>query len=568
MTSEIHVSDLSRCEPACALSVTARPGAWRVVPYETEEGVRGNMIFAAPEDRAPPVTIRLGARGPHRIFVGINHTRSSLGDTLHHTPWSMYGSTWLKLTGDVGCSRFAPEMLWRHALGRFPDRVGREGEIWGAVHETYWRTADVSGRDLVIRPPGPPCDGPEVAGIANLAWVRLVPLAAAEVASWRALAPGPDTRRLAILYCTGQLTGHTSGSPMFHPTDEQWMCEELAPFLDNDVGIISFEAIRGNLCAFHTRTGDVGTEDNRWPADWIDPLATAVALARRHGIAVFASMRMIGASLPVVRQPIQWARFYWRHQAWAKRSPEGIAASGLSLAYPEVRAHWISLLRETLALGCDGVQLHLNRSDPFVLYERPSAEAFHRDHGVDLRDVSLADPRWAGHMDRFVTRFLREVRAMLAEWPGRKLAVTVPCGSYGSAAAIDPMRRGCDVETWLAEGLVDYLMPTPAIDPGRLARWRSLASRRVQIWPDLMPRTQPGEAYAALARSYYEAGADGLCLWDGERRAPRCSEWSVLRHLGHRDQLDRLASEAPAYFRRVPLHTLNGLAVRYSFADG
>jgi hypothetical protein len=33
-----------------------------------------------------------------------------------------------------------------------------------------------------------------------------------------------------------------------------------------------------------------------------------------------------------------------------------------------------------------------------------------------------------------------------------------------------------------------------------------------------MPRAQTAASYARLAKKYYEAGADGLCFWDGERR--------------------------------------------------
>lgn len=64
---------------------------------------------------------------------------------------------------------------------------------------------------------------------------------------------------------------------------------------------------------------------------------------------------------------------------------------------------------------------------------------------------------------------------------------------------------------------------------------------------------------------YYEAGADGMCLRDAERRAPHLSEWAVQRHLGHRDMLDYLIQTAQSYYRRVPIKYLMGFATRYSF---
>ena len=568
MGSTSYISDLSTCEPSTALSRAPKKGCWRMVDYETEDGVKGIMLFAAPEDEAPEITLPLRVTGRHRIYIGINHTRSALGDTLHHTEWSMYGTTWIKLSGDTGFHRFTPEVWWRHAVGRFPSKIGRESGIWHSIHETYWKTADVTGQSIQVRPPGPPYDRPELAGVANLSYVKLVPLSDQDITTWRKLEPTEDTRRVAVLFCTGELTGHTSGNAMYHPTDAGWLKNEFAPFLHNDVGIISFEAIRGNLCTFRTATGDVGTEDNAWPEEWIDPLETAVQIAHEHGIRLFVSMRMIGASLPVVRNPIQWASFYWRHPEWTKRSPEGLPTSGLSLAFPEVRAYWVQLLREALARGCDGIQLHLHRSAPFVLYEPPSMEAFRERYGEDPRDIPQDDPRWLQHSAGYVTQLLREVRALLDEEPGRALAVTVRCGSYTPGEQIHPWTRSCDVDAWIREELVDYLMPTPSVSTQEIEHWKELGGENVQVWPDLMPRTQPGEQYAVLAKQYYDAGADGVCLWDGERRAPRCSEWAVMRHLGHRDLLDELAANAPSYFRSVPLRVLNGMAVRYSFRDG
>lgn len=568
MASAIYISDMSKCEPATALSRAPKQGSWRMVDYETEEGVKGIMLFAAPEDRAPEITLSLHVVGPHKIYVGINYTRSSFGDTLHHTEWSLYGTTWIKLSKDEGFSRFTPEIWWRHAVGRFPSKTGKETSIWHSIHETYWKTADLTGQSIKVRPPGPPYDAGELASIANISYVKLVPLSNEEVTAYKRLEPTEDTRCVAILFCTGELTGHTMGNPMYHPTDEQWLRDEFAPFFNNDVGIISFEAIRGNLCTFRTTIGDVGTEDNSWPQEWLDPLETATKIAHEHGIRLFVSMRMIGASLPVVRNPIQWARFYWRNQQWAKRSPDGLPTSGMSLAFPEVRTYWISLLREGLERGCDGVQLHLNRSSPFVLYEQPSVDAFRERYGEDPCNVPQDDPRWLQHSADYVTQLVREVRAMLDERPGRSLAVTVFCGSYEPGQYLDPFAKFCDVDTWIKENLVDYLMPSPSVSPEQIEHWKKLSTGKVHVWPDLMPRTQPGEHYVALAKQYYDARADGLCLWDGERRPPRCSEWAVARHLGHRALLDDLASEAPLYFRTVRLRMLNGMAVKYSFTDG
>ncbi|MAE62758.1 MAG: hypothetical protein CMJ18_00680 [Phycisphaeraceae bacterium] len=573
MTAEtsIVISDLSRFAPREAISREPRRGCWRLVDFRTEDGIEGAMLYAAPEDEAPPLTLDLEARGPHAIHFGFNYTRSVFMDTVNQTPYPLYGTLWAKLSGDPGFSRFAPETRWRQDE-QFPDRTGGESALWHAVHEVFWKTVDLDGHTLTIRPPGPPFDGPELAHIANLAYVRLVPLDAAAAQWHRRLEPQPETRRVAVQVCSGHLSGHAMGSDAFHPTDEQWVRDDLAPFLDHDVGLICFEAIRGNLCMFPTRVGDVGTEDNTWPEQWIDPLASAVKVAHEHGTRLFAGMRMMGASLPVVLRPIQWARYYWSHPQWAKRDPQGRPGSNLSIAFEQVRAYWLSLLREALDRGCDGVHLLFDRCWPFVLYEQPSIDLFQQRHGEDPRKLSPDDERWIMHQCEVGTTFVREIGDLVREKRGRELAIHFRAGEYGTWERVEPRRFGCDVETWIGEGLVDILMPTPCGGPEvaeSIRAWRRLAGDRVKIYPDLFPRSMPGSAYADLATCLYEAGADGFVMRDAERRAPRASEWAVARHLGHRDMIGELRERwERTYWQARPLDLINGLSVRYSYNDG
>jgi len=126
----------------------------------------------------------------------------------------------------------------------------------------------------------------------------------------------------------------------------------------------------------------------------------------------------------------------------------------------------------------------------------------------------------------------------------------------------------CDVETWIREGLVDYVIPSQKIAPAPLRRWRQLAGDRVRLWPDLMPRSQPPADYVALAKSYLEAGADGFALWDGERRHARLSQWQAVRQLGHTTRFPQISHPGLGHFRSIPLATLGGLSAQDSFRDG
>ncbi|HVZ64497.1 MAG TPA: twin-arginine translocation signal domain-containing protein [Lacunisphaera sp.] len=555
----IFRSDLTKCTPAARLTRTFEDGRWQMVDYETEEGVKGTMACATPEHDCGELTLPLEANGPCRIYLGINYSKTSYDA----------GSIQVKLDHEPAFRRVVMEGGVANEHGDL--KVGVNNFNHKSIQEAYWKTADVTGRSLVFKQPDAPYRGEDRRPISNLSYVKLVPLSPDQERSWQATQPTPKTRRVAMLYCTAEFTGSTAGGGTFHPTDLQWFRNEFAPYADSDIGILSFEAMRGNFCLFRTKLGFVGTDDNRWRDEWVEPLAAFTRLAHENGIKLFASQRMIGVQYPMNRAPIARADNVRAHPEWSKRDREGRPLTTLSLAYPGVRAHWIGLLREALERGIDGVQLHLNRSTPFVFYEEPTVQLFIAKHGIDPRRLPENDPRWQRHCAGIVTDYLREVKALVDEKPGRSLAITLyaqPHKYDDDPSPFHPLHYACDVDTWIRDRIVDYLMPDPNTPLDFIRSWRALGGDRLHIWPGLMPRQQLPANYARLAGTYYEAGADGFSTWDGEGRSARISEWNAVQRLGHRDQLDRLVVEAPSFYRRVPLTTLGGYSVRESFHDG
>lgn len=567
-TAAIHLADLSRCEPADQLSRERRRGKWRLVDYAAD-GCEGTMVFAVPGEGAPPISLPIDVRGLYRVYVGINFSRYPWGDRLHHLPWPLYGQVQLKLEGDPGYSRFAFEGGWEGEL--VEAKTLRGSRTYLSIQESLWRVHEFTGPTrLWIAPMEEPYSDIAGARLSNLSYLKLVPVAANERVQWEQLKPRPETRRLAMIWCSGMLSGHAMGSPMYHPTSVDWFRNEMAPFVNTDIGVFIFEAIRGNLAMYPTRIGDTGAPGGGWDPSWVDPVATFRDLAREHGMTILAGLRMMGPGFPMIDEPIAWGNFYWNNRQWAKKDRDGNPCTNLSLAYPEVRRHWLAMARETLDYGIDGIALYLHRCQPFVLFEDPVVDAFREQYGEDARTLPMDDPRLRAHWAGYVTEFVREMRALVNEKPGRRLAVLFygrPF-KYDADDAYSPLRYNCDVDTWIREGLVDHLMPMVGADLKALARWRQLGGDRLHIWPDLMPRMQPGAQFAQLARRYYEAGADGLCFWDGERRPPHASEWVVMSRLGHRDQLDFLEREAPGFHRLLPLEKLWGFNAQFSFKDG
>ncbi|MGH8021770.1 MAG: hypothetical protein ACREIA_26505, partial [Opitutaceae bacterium] len=271
--SALIFSDLSKCEPAASLSRDRVPGTWRMVDYETEDGVAGTMVFAFPNEGAGELRLPIDARGCFRVHVGINYQRVPGGDLLHHSPWPVYGQVQLKLDGDTGFTRFALEVGWKVDSG-WKLKGGMEGEIGGSrvgksmqiylsIQETFWRVHQFNGpTELTIAGMESPYSDEAGSRLANLAYIKLIPVSPEEKNSWERLRPHAETRRLAVTWCSGMLTGHAIGSAMYHPVSLDWFSDEIAPFMNTDAGVFAFECIRGNLCAYRSSIGDINPPEN------------------------------------------------------------------------------------------------------------------------------------------------------------------------------------------------------------------------------------------------------------------------------------------------------------------
>lgn len=548
------ISDLSLCEPSSSLTRKFESDKWQLVDYETTEGVSGTMLYARPEENCSPLTIPLNAKGFHRVYLGINYTNS------HYPGWSSHGQIDVKLSGDRGYRRVAAELR------------GLEGQdLFKSVVEVYWKTADLTGQVFQFRQPQPPYRLLREANLANLCYIRLVPVSESELEKWKKSLPAEGTRNLSLIYCTAQLSGSTDGTENFHPTSDSWFIDDFEPYRNTDIGTFIFEALRGNYALYRSKIADVGADgESKWHEEWVDPLEKFTHEAHAEGMKILAALRMIGPQYPMIRAPISRARHYWFHPQWTKRDREGRPVSNLSLAFKGAREYWISLLRETLDYGTDGVHLHLNRSTPFVLFEEPVVQEFIEKYGEDPRKIIGRDERLIQHRADYVTQFVREVRELVDEKPGRLLGVTVfgPTKERPEDFYYKEKSYVCDVERWLREGFVDMVIPSQYIDLEVLKRWSSLAGPHTRICPDLMPRSMPPEKFAQLARTYRQAGAHGFGLWDGERRQAFLSQWEVVRQLGHFQFHAELSSPVKSDWRNVELKTLSEFSLPDSFRDG
>ena len=220
------------------------------------------------------------------------------------------------------------------------------------------------------------------------------------------------------------------------------------------------ELISTGVTDFGRRGDQLAAETlRRLAAEGTDTLEVVARACRESGILCYATMRMNGdyaASPKDNSLTRQFNSDFWRaHPEFRVRGPKGEDRTKLSYAYPEVRAFKLAILREAAARNIDGIALDFLRHPPFFGFEEPMVAAFREKHGIDPRPLPVTDPRWSPIRGEFMTPFLRATRKLLDEAGAKR-------GRHlGLSARIDHREYavlGCDLATWLNEGLLDYLV--------------------------------------------------------------------------------------------------------------
>jgi len=121
--------DLSRCQPASALSKTPRPRQWRLLDYETKT-LKGSMIVAGENTDAPELRLPLGTSGWHRIYVGVY-------------PFSV--SHIFQYDRDIEDDEFRVEL--RLSDEKTSTMVTHRGGAHGRIDDFFWKAADTGRQE-------------------------------------------------------------------------------------------------------------------------------------------------------------------------------------------------------------------------------------------------------------------------------------------------------------------------------------------------------------------------------------------------------------------------------------
>ena len=577
----IYITDLSRCQPKTALSDRDRRDYWRKVPYEAE-GFSGTMLLAGIDGSAPTLSLPLGVHGWHAIHLGI------------WTPRTL-SSIRVKLSSD---SAFT--------VVTTPKGERWSSNWWTMINEAFWKFADLSDQDLLISQ----LSSMQRRGAA-IAYVKLEPLSDNQVAAIDREQARTDTKRLI---------GHNDSYTfmMYHGTttaEEIW--QELEPFRGSDFGKILWDVGGGSTTFYRSKIGD----SLEWEDDFdywrlregggdlnvveshrtlkekgIDPLKTAIDYAHSIGLEILGSYRLAFWMFPPPEDNLGGfsGRFAQAHPEWQCVDWDGRPIARMSYAFPGVQQFVISLLREVVEMGADGVCLSFIRGVPCVLYEQPLVDGFKEKYGQDPRELPQDDPRWLAYKAAWITEFIRAVRREMNEL-GEQLGRRVQVGAYVLDNVPYCMSYGLDIGAWAREGLVDFVIPSStrnklreAIIGARFVKdtlsgttlgqmggegvhvdvagfAELMRGTNCRLHADMLPRQMSPADFRQRALEYYEVGADGLAFWDistaSEHRLCYLDQWSMVRRLGHKEELaDWAPDEWPSY-RYVQLRTLAGLTM-------
>ena len=560
----VYITDLAGCQPGSALSDRPKRRAWHVQPYETAE-FSGNLLSAGEETAAPEVAVGLALSGWHRIFVGVYPDHRGRG------------SIELKLSGDP---------CFTH-LNMGPDWSDTNPHGHN-IYELLWKDADLTGQELSLRQVCTPTgSSDEPAAVAcertKLAYIKLVPMAEGLVREVESERQRTDTRRL---FAHNDAHGYLY---LYGTATEEAVRNEIEPYRHTDFSRLYWECGAGDTMFYLGQAGRLptcdGVEDfdrqgDRLHAEtWrsfrdqkLDPFVAALEAAHEIGLSFHASYRPAGFFYPPPLEQWNPGSLYFSRPDLRMVGKDGRIAPRISYAFADTRRYVINLLLEVAQHPVDGICILYNRRPPLVDYEPPLVDGFMEAYGEDPRQLADDDARWLGYRSRALTAFHRELREALdglAREQGRERIAVSACVLNRE----ENLLNGLDLAGWVAEGLVDTLIPytdLPGVDSMGMA-WEDeeavryfvelVAGTDCQLALNIMPRHMSAEAFGRKAASLYAQGVENLFFWDSAGPSGRAHfgpSWNGLRNLGHREEIEAWLRDGAPSVRQVstPLRRL------------
>ena len=442
-----------------------------------------------------------------------------------------------------------------------------------------------------------------------MAWVRFVPMDEAEVEAFQRDQARTDTKRI---YATndmhGMLCAYGLQAPEqwrsviddFDQSDAEWFSFENIRIFDGEPSTGSWESF-----AF-PREVDRRVQRLLKDCYTLPMLKEVVDYGHSKGLKICSSLRMgaWGMEFPFDQCYFDH-QFFLNHQHLRCIDRDGDPISALSYLYPEVQDYIIGHLLDTARLGVDAVELIATRGIPYSLFEQPFIDAFLERYAEDPRYLPLDEARVMALRCELMAGFFRRVRNALDETCGKdKVRLHLRClfslydNRYIGIDVEQLARQGLiqgiisfpirlrellDGDIWQADGKhidlakyhsyvinsdapqvvrnADFRFLPPAPDTRGVLQGPETQEQRVQefmalerqygvtVYFDIMPRVMMPDELRERALELYRCGAERLSFWDTYSRAPARLCWSMLRRLGHKEELEIWDSGEGQWYR-------------------
>jgi hypothetical protein len=144
-------------------------------------------------------------------------------------------------------------------------------------------------------------------------------------------------------------------------------------------------------------------------------------------------------------------KFYDDNPQLRQKNTEGVPSIGLSYAYPETTAYFMSILKEMIAYKPNAIVIEFLRHPPFFGYDAPLIAMYTERHGKCDKSDFMND-KWQQLQCEIMTGFIKELRNQIDQVdPQMKLRVSFDEQSY--------YQQGLDVATWIKNGWIDMISP-------------------------------------------------------------------------------------------------------------
>ena len=552
------------------ISTERTKNKWHEVPYQTDK-FDGKLLVAAELSFPKKVTLKLNLKGWHKIYLGFLNYAG--GNGLH---------TLFRLTDDTAPAILMPDMFNKQVVDGY--------NYWATyqwMEEGFWKCADLTGQDIILEKPK------NQDTCSCLAFIRVEEMTEKEVEEYNSFkAPKNmmyhfDTDWLFWYNDYKSIKEYTNCVDRFsHGTGE---------IIVQETYFEDFEPIANySLEAKHVRK-DYQRRYHKYLKNSDAITKTVIGRAHELGMDIYAGTRMeMGNFLSPLDCKLLNKKFVIDHPEYAIYTRDGRRTSILSYAYKQVRDWEINRLLKSVERGYDGVSLFFIRG-VVVGFEKPVADRFESKYGKDIKitELPISDLRVNGVMCSFITEFIQELRSKLDDYSAKtgrkKIKINaIVCYDTESSRFI-----GCDVETWLKQGLVDSisqgLMATYEDLDGcyseenleliDIEKYKQTLNKRaiikryhhdkedtviggaktlleltkkygVDFYASLPWQGKDPDYFVKLAQKQYEQGATKLISWNASHVAENLARVNLLKSLGDKDFALKLPLEN-MYYRKL-----------------